>query len=101
MKQLQVTLCPNWPLLKGFGTGHWTNTYAELFGPTKDGPPTHLHINDLKFAIKAFKLGKMKLPASIVTVSYPSEPWHAPEGTEPMDLYVHRYVDQKQISLFA
>ena len=82
-------------------SGMGINADAELFASTEDAEPTHLHIYNLAQLTEGFKKGAVKLPASVVTVSYPSERWFAPEGTEPMDLWVYRYVDPNQIPLFA
>ncbi len=51
-------------------SGMGVNAYAELFSDREDGKPTHLHIYSLKTAVDAYQARKLKLPDSIVTVSY-------------------------------
>jgi len=69
--KLQITECPQDLFIKHiFADGHWSNAYAELFGP-EHGSATHLHLYDVEKATEAFRLKKLVLPESVVTVSYP------------------------------
>lgn len=57
-------------LVRTYHTGRWTEPYAEAFAETESGPATHLHIYDRETAAEAYRLGKMKLPETVRTVTY-------------------------------
>lgn len=102
MTQLMLvhpTYCDTMYIVGGLSHGTWVDAVAELYALDANEPPTHLHIYDYAACVKAFKSGHLKLPDTLRTVSYPCSDWHAPAGTEPMDLYVHRYVDPRQMCL--
>lgn len=54
----------------GQSTSWIDDGYAQLWGPTQYGDSTHLHIFNRDLAVQGWKLGKLQIPASVVTVSY-------------------------------
>ena len=69
MLKLTKTECPqNLTLCHIYHRGHWTNPYAETFGPTVE-EPTHLHIYNRPLCTEAYKLGHLTLAPTIKTFS--------------------------------
>lgn len=61
--------CDDLFAVRSFGSGHWTNPFAELFSQG-DAPPVHIHVYNQEKSREAYKLGKMKVPSTVLTVSY-------------------------------
>jgi hypothetical protein len=64
-----IPSCPEWPLVNVYYRGHWTNAAAELFAPTEDSPPSHLHIYNRAMWEQGQREAGWKVPPSVVTYS--------------------------------